>query len=36
MPVTQSVFLNTKLDSGHCYYGQLTAVKEDYPLARVI
>ena len=28
----QSVFLNTKLDSGHPCYGQLTAVKKGYPL----
>ena len=28
----QSVFLNKKLDSGHPYYGQLTAVKKGYPL----
>ena len=33
MPVTQSLFLNTKLDSGHYYYGQLKAVNKDYPLA---
>ena len=28
----QSVFLNKKLDSGHPYYGQLTAVKKGYLL----
>ena len=31
----QSVFLNTKLDSGHPYYSRLTAVKKGYPRTSV-